>query len=181
EDRKKVSGFSLARTEGIDREVSLPADFLSFLREQSGSTGIVRADVLDTGEFGEDDITDATTLRRQFSYFVPCAVRSRLVAVIGLGRGAGGALLSSEDSALLRSISGYVAVAIENALLIEEQAQRANELERLKEFNENIIESINVGVMVVSPKGRIVNWNGALETIYGLKREEAIGRRLTEV
>ena len=48
-------------------------------------------------------------------------------------------------------------------------------------INENIIESINVGVMVVSPKSRIVNWNGALETIYGLKREEAIGRRIAEV
>jgi two-component system NtrC family sensor kinase len=120
-------------------------------------------------------------LRRQFICFVPCAVRSRVVAVIALGRSAGGSLLSSEDVKLLRSISGYVAVAVENALLLEEQGQRARELERLKEFNENIIESITVGVMVVNLHGRVVNWNGALENIYGLQRENAIGRRVTEV
>jgi transcriptional regulator with PAS, ATPase and Fis domain len=104
-----------------------------------------------------------------------------VVAVIALGRSAGGALLSSEDSALLRSISGYVAVAVENALLLEEQEQRAKELQRLKEFNENIIESINVGVMVISPHGRLVNWNTALEAMYGVSREDAIGRRIVEV
>jgi two-component system, NtrC family, sensor kinase len=81
----------------------------------------------------------------------------------------------------LRAISGYVAVAIENALLLEDQAQRAEEMARLKEFNENIIESINVGVLVINLRGRITNWNSALEEIYGLKREEAIGRRITQV
>ncbi|MEP7271370.1 MAG: ATP-binding protein [Acidobacteriota bacterium] len=181
EDRSRTSGFSLARTEGIDREISLPADFLVFLREQSGSTGIVRADALDSSESGDEDSGGTTSISRHFGYFVPCAVRSRMVAVIALGRGSGGALLSSEDSALLRSISGYVAVAVENALLIEEQEHRAKELERLKEFNENIIESINVGVMVINPHGRIVNWNSALEAMYGLRRDEAIGRRIIEV
>lgn len=181
EDRTRASGFSLARTEGVDREVSLPPDFLSFLREQTGVTGILRADALDSNAFPADESLGSSSNRRQFGYFVPCAVRSRVVAVIALGRGNGGALLSSEDSALLRSISGYVAVAIENALLLEEQGQRAKELERLKEFNENIIESINVGVMVISPHGRIVNWNSALEAMYGLRRGEAIGRRTVEV
>jgi PAS domain S-box-containing protein len=116
-----------------------------------------------------------------FSYFVPCAARSRVVAVLALGRSTDGALLSSEDTDLLRAISGYVAVAIENSLLLEEQGHRTKELARLKEFNENIIESINVGVMVTNLAGRITNWNGALEEIYGLRREQAIGLRITEV
>ncbi|MEK7833642.1 MAG: ATP-binding protein, partial [Acidobacteriota bacterium] len=119
--------------------------------------------------------------RRMFSYFVPCGSRSRVVAVLALGRPTDGALLSSEDTDLLRAISGYVAVAIENSLLLEEQATRATELARLKEFNENIIESINVGVMVINLSGRITNWNGALEEIYGLRRAETIGHRITEV
>lgn len=179
EDRAAGSGFRAARAEGVDEGVALPEDFLSLVREHSGTTGIVRVEALESGE--EEENLEQAALRRQFICFVPCAVRSRLVAVIALGRGAGGGLLSSEDTKLLRSISGYVAVAIENALLLEEQAQRASELERLKEFNENIIESITVGVMVVNLHGRIVNWNGALEHIYGLSREEAIGRRVVEV
>jgi two-component system, NtrC family, sensor kinase len=181
EDRSNPPGFSLARTEGVERGVNLPPDFLNFLRQESGASGIVRADALDSTDSDADEYSDPNSPRRQFSYFVPCAVRSRVVAVIALGRRGGGAMLSSEDSTLLRSISGYVAVAVENALLLEEQEQRAKELERLKEFNENIIESINVGVMVINPHGRLVNWNSALETIYGVSRKEAIGRRMVEV
>lgn len=184
EDRHEPSGFRAARLEGVEREINLPADFLALLRDRTDSSGIVRVESTDAEE---DAITgrlitpDESLSRRLFSYFVPCGSRSRVVAVLALGRSTDGALLSSEDTDLLRAISGYVAVAIENALLLEEQATRAKELARLKEFNENIIESINVGVMVINFSGRITNWNGALEGIYGLRRDETIGRRITEV
>ncbi len=180
EDRHSPSGFGLARIEGADPRIELPADFLRILRERSGSTGIVRIDNLDSDDEPSEDELPYNSYRH-FSYYVPCAVRSRVASIMALGRTSDGALLSSEDTDLLRAISGYVAVAIENALLLEEQAQRADELARLKDFNENIIESINVGVMVINLHGRITNWNGALEDIYGMKREEAIGRRITEV
>ncbi len=184
EDRNEPSGFRAARLEGVEREINLPTDFLSLLRDRTDSSGIVRVESTDAEE---DAITgrlitpDESLSRRLFSYFVPCGSRSRVVAVLALGRSTDGALLSSEDTDLLRAISGYVAVAIENALLLEEQATRAKELARLKEFNENIIESINVGVMVINLSGRITNWNGALEEIYGLRRDETISRRITEV
>jgi PAS domain S-box-containing protein len=35
--------------------------------------------------------------------------------------------------------------------------------------------------MVINLHGRITNWNGALEEIYGLRREDAIGHRIIEV
>lgn len=180
EDRKAVAGFKIAHAEGGDQEIAIPIDFIRQLREKSVGTGIARVDTLeidDTGEAAEA----ALATSRSFSYYVPCAARSRIVAVIALGRTIDGALLSSEDLALLRAISGYVAVAIENALLLEEQAHRAKELAKLKEFNENIIESINVGVLVIDLAGRITNWNGALEEIYGLPRERAIGQLISEV
>lgn len=182
EDDDEPSGFRVARSEGFDRKTPLPSDLLSILREHSSADGIVRADKLEPAE-DEFEFDDPALQppRGLFSYYVPCAARSRVVAVLALGRTTDGALLSSEDTALLRAISGYVAVAIENALLLEEQAQRAKELARLKEFNENIIESISVGVMVVNLHGRITNWNGALEQIYGLSREQVIGHRITEV
>jgi two-component system, NtrC family, sensor kinase len=184
ENRHTPSGFTLVRTEGIEQEIALPNDFRQLLREQSNATGIVRVTDPDlTDQFDEDGLgaLSAKTSHKLFSYYVPCAVRSRIAAVIALGRTVDGALLSSEDTDQLRAISGYVAVAIENALLLEDQAQRAEEMARLKEFNENIIESINVGVLVINLQGRITNWNSALEEIYGLKREEAIGRRITQV
>ncbi len=178
------SGFRVAREEGVDRVIHLPDDFLTILRVRSDASGVVRAEDAD---FDDGPVTASlispihSSSRRLFSYFVPCAARSRVVAVLALGRSTDGALLSSEDTDLLRAISGYVAVAIENSLLLEEQGHRTKELARLKEFNENIIESINVGVMVINLAGRITNWNGALETIYGLGRDQAIGHRITEV
>ncbi len=182
EDRNSPSGFRVARAEGIDSNITLPSDFLSTIGERTGTRGILRADEIEADEEVNllDELATATA-RGGFHYYVPCAARARVVAILALGRAADGALLSSEDTDLLRAISGYVAVALENALLLEEQAQRAQELARLKEFNENIIESINVGVMVINLHGRVVNWNGALEEIYGLTRNQAIGRRITEV
>jgi len=180
EDRNAESGYRLARIEGADPRIELPADFLKILRTRSGSTGILCVENLESDDAPAEDELPVNSYRH-FSYYVPCAVRSRVASILALGRTGDGALLSSEDTDLLRAISGYVAVAIENALLLEEQAQRADELARLKDFNENIIESINVGVMVINLHGRITNWNGALEEIYGLRREEAIGHRITEV
>jgi two-component system NtrC family sensor kinase len=181
EDKTQPAGFRVARVEGVTGGLNLPEDFVTVLRQRSLDDGIARVDDIEQDESGTTNSLAFPSRRRALSYFVPCAVRSRIVAVIGLGRTVEGGLLSSEDSALLRAISGYVAVAIENAQLLEEQAQRAKELARLKEFNENIIESINVGVMVINLAGRITNWNGALEEIYGLQREQAIGHRITEV
>jgi hypothetical protein len=72
-----------------------------------------------------------------------------MVAVIVSGRSVDDGLLSSKDVQFCATVSGYVAVAIENSLLYKDQQERASELKLLKEFNESIIESINVGVLAV--------------------------------
>jgi PAS domain S-box-containing protein len=145
------------------------------IRTRSAETGVVRADDL--------DLVPNTTgfVRRALHYYVPCVVRGRMVAVIGLGRSADGALLSSEDVEILRTVSGYVAVAIENSLLYREQEQRAEELEMLKEFNESIVESINVGLMAVDLDGCVTRLNSALEEMVSTSREEAIGKRVEDL
>ena len=103
------------------------------------------------------------------------------MAVIGLGRSVDGGLLSSEDVQILRTVSGYVAVAIENSLLYNDQQERAAELKLLKEFNESIIESINVGLLAVDLDGRVTRLNSALEHILDLRRDAAAGRLVEEL
>src|SRR5688500_6015201 len=145
------------------------------IRVRSAETGIVRADDLDIA-------SDATVLaRRALHYYVPCVVRGRMVAVIGLGRSVDGGLLSSEDVEILRTVSGYVAVAIENSLLYKDQQERASELKLLKEFNESIIESINVGLLAVNLDGRVTRLNSSLEHMLDLRRDAAVGRRVEEL
>ncbi|HEX8096933.1 MAG TPA: ATP-binding protein, partial [Pyrinomonadaceae bacterium] len=114
-------------------------------------------------------------------YYVPCVIRGRMVAVIGLGRSMDGALLSSEDVEILRTVSGYVAVAIENSLLYQEQQERAEELQLLKEFNESIVESINVGLLAVDLDGRITRCNSALEEMLGIRRGGVVGLPVEEL
>jgi hypothetical protein len=175
EDARAASGYRVARSMGLSAEVIVPQDFREMIRVRAADAGIVRADDI--------DMQPETTgfVRRALHYYVPCVVRGRMIAVIGLGRSTGGALLSSEDLEILRTISGYVAVAIENSLLYQEQTERAAELELLKEFNESIVESINVGLLAVDSTGHITGCNSALEELLGVRRDEAIGARVEDL
>lgn len=175
EDKNAPSGYRLARAAGLSAEMVVPPDFREMIRVRSAESGVVRTDDL--------DLVPETTgfVRRALHYYVPCVVRGRMVAVIGLGRSADGALLSSEDVEILRTVSGYVAVAIENSLLYQEQQERASELKLLKEFNESIIESINVGLLAVDLDGRVTRLNSALEHILDLTRDEAISKHVEEL
>ncbi|HXI74769.1 MAG TPA: ATP-binding protein, partial [Pyrinomonadaceae bacterium] len=175
EDGRATGGYRVARTAGLAAAVNVPTDFREMIRTRSAETGVVRADDLESAPEGDGYV------RRVLHYYVPCVVRGRMVAVIGLGRSADGALLSSEDVEILRTVSGYIAVAIENSLLYQEQQQRASELEILKEFNESIVESINVGLMAVDLDGRITRLNSALEEIVATGREEVVGKNVEEL
>jgi PAS domain S-box-containing protein len=175
EDKSSPAGYRIARAAGVSSDIVVPPDFREMIRVRSAETGVVRTDDL--------DLIPETTgfVRRTLHYYVPCVVRGRMVAVIGLGRSADGALLSSEDVEILLTVSGYVAVAIENSLLYQEQGDRAAELKLLKEFNESIIESINVGLLAVDLDGRITRLNSALEEILDISRSQAIGKRVEDL
>jgi two-component system NtrC family sensor kinase len=175
ESRNARSGYVVARTAGLPAPVVVPPDFREMIRVRSAETGVVRADDFDLNSESNQSV------RQVLHYFVPCVVRGRMVAVIGLGRSVDGGLLSSEDVEILRTVSGYVAVAIENSLLYKDQQERAAELKLLKEFNESIIESINVGLLAVDLEGRVTRLNSALEHILDLRRDAAVGRYVEDL
>jgi two-component system, NtrC family, sensor kinase len=175
ESKHSKTGYVAARTAGLPAPVAVPSDFREMIRVSSAETGIVRADDLDLIPESNGQV------RRSLHYYVPCVVRGRMVAVIGLGRSVDGGILSSEDVEILRTVSGYVAVAIENSLLYKDQQERAAELKLLKEFNESIIESINVGLLAVDLEGRVTRLNSALEHILDLRRDAAVGRRVEDL
>jgi PAS domain S-box-containing protein len=51
----------------------------------------------------------------------------------------------------------------------------------MREFNENILESLDDGLVVFDAEERIVRWNRALESFYGVARDAAIGRLLGDI
>ena len=111
-------------------------------------------------------------------YFVPCVSQGASIAVLALGRRDNGEPLTTEDIVLLTAMAGQVATSIENARLYRELHLKAAEFDRLRVFNEHILESLDDGLLVVGSEGAVVRWNHALERIYGLRRGEAVGRAL---
>jgi PAS domain S-box-containing protein len=114
-------------------------------------------------------------------YFVPCVSKEGTIAVMALGRKASNEPLSSEDMALLAAVAAQAATALENGRLYRQLTVKADELERMREFSENILESLNDGLAVVNRDDRIVRWNRRLEELYGVRHEHAGGRRLDEI
>jgi two-component system, NtrC family, sensor kinase len=118
--------------------------------------------------------------RLDLNYYLPCRAANRegfgtrTVAVIGLGRTGEGDFLSSEDMELLESLAGYIGIAIQNAQLYSRLEQKITEFERLKEFNENIVESINIGIFAVDLEDRIESWNAQMEVMLAKSRGEAL-------
>jgi len=112
------------------------------------------------------------------NYFVPCHIREHTVAVLGLGKTVDGDFLSSDDVELVETIAGYLAVALDNAQLYSSLEQKALEIARLKDFSENIVESLNVGVLAVDLAGIVESWNTRMEQLFGVARQDAVGRQL---
>ncbi|HVF89581.1 MAG TPA: ATP-binding protein [Blastocatellia bacterium] len=189
EDSKCSSGFRLAHAMGVDSEIGLPEDVKNIIRVRSIGRGFILSDDLykdepsPSGDRAVSKPVEAadSSAQEELYYYVPCVVRDRMVGIIGVGRTSAGAMLTSEDTDLLRALSGYVAVAIDNSLLYRSEMEKAEELARLKEFSENIIESVNVGILVVDFDGRITTWNSALEEIFGIARERALRRSIREI
>jgi two-component system, NtrC family, sensor kinase len=122
-----------------------------------------------------------TIAELDFTYYVACKSRGKTIAFFGVSRTTEGDFLSSDDIDLLVTLSNYVAIAIENSRLYSSLQRKADEYERLKEFSENIVESINVGILAADLDDRVESWNSQIEKMTAIPRQDAIGRCLSEL
>jgi two-component system NtrC family sensor kinase len=123
----------------------------------------------------------ATIADLDLTYYFACSVRGRTIAYLGLSRNDKGDFLSSDDVELVTTLCGYVGIAIENARLYQSLERKVDEYERLKEFSENIVESLNVGILAADFDDRVESWNSQIERLTGIPRETALGQRLSDV
>jgi len=181
--------FSLAASHGLSQSVMSNADsldlgFLDFDRRDSNSHLFFES---------PQQILRLPNAERQtaaaldLNYYVPCrAARhegegASTIAVLGLGRTGQGDFLSSEDMELLESLAGYIGIAIQNAQLYRRLEQKIFDFERLRDFNENIVESINIGVFAVDLQDCIESWNAQMEVMYATPRADALRKPLQAV
>ena len=179
EDESRPGTYRMARSMGV--RFSGPLD-LSFLDEEKNPfAGRVLFYESARGAHDSPASVRQTLEQLDLNYFIPCRIREHAIAVIGLGKTVDGDFLSSEDVELLFTIGGYLAMALDNSQLYNSLEQKAAQIERLKDFSENIVESLNVGVLAVDLDGAVESWNVQLEQLIGISREEAVGRKLETV
>jgi len=112
------------------------------------------------------------------SSFVPCVSKDTTIAVLSAGRRPHGEPLSSEDMTLLGAVAAQAAAALENARLYGQLSGKANEIERLRQFSDSVVESLTDGLVVVDLDERVLRWNRRMETLAGIERGRALGRRI---
>jgi two-component system, NtrC family, sensor kinase len=176
EDPLQPGQLRLARSMGV--RLSEPMD-LSFL--EPARPEFARGALFFESPRAAREVTDSvrqTLEQLDLNYFIPCRIRERTVAVLGLGKTVDGDFLSSDDVELVQTIAGYVAVALDNAQLYNSLEQKALEIARLKDFSENIVESLNVGVLAVDLGGIVESWNTRMEQLFNVSRQDAVGHQL---
>jgi hypothetical protein len=122
-----------------------------------------------------------TIAELDLTYYLPCSARGKTIAYLGVSRTETGDFLSSEDVQLLVTLSGYVGIAIDNSKLYASLQNKVDEYERLKEFSENIVESIHVGILAAGLEDRVESWNSQMEKLTGIARRDAIGQPLSRL
>ncbi|HSQ36128.1 MAG TPA: ATP-binding protein [Candidatus Binatia bacterium] len=123
----------------------------------------------------------AALQQHSFFQFLPLKISDRLVGIVAMGRKTDGTYLTVEDLELMSSISAPLALSVENAFLYSRLETQLSELNLLKEFNENIIENINLGIMVVSRPNRVQTWNSFMEDRWRIKRQKALHKKASLV
>ena len=171
--------FMLAKSFGMSQTAGLDLSFLAAPRPEIEVGHLFFDNTHQVPRENPD--AQQTIAKLDLNYYIPCRAQKQTVAVLGLGKTVDGDFLSSEDVELLETLAGYLAIAIQNARLYASLEQKVAEYERLKDFNENIVESINVGVLAVDLADRIESWNSQMEVMYALPRWQALTRPLSEV
>ena len=171
--------FMLAKSFGMTQTSALDLSFLAMPRPEIGAGHMFFDNTHQVPR--ETPSAQQTIAKLDLNYYIPCRAQKQTVAVLGLGKTVEGDFLTSEDVELLETLAGYLGIAIQNARLYASLEQKVTEYERLKDFNENIVESINVGVLAVDLADRIESWNSQMEVMYALPRWQALTHSLSEV
>jgi signal transduction histidine kinase len=107
-----------------------------------------------------------------YRYVFPLRVRGNPIGVALISYKHEQSPLNSEDLDLIRQLLDQAALAIENAKLLDRVQQQLEEVHRLQQYSEGIIESSPAGIAVVDSRRRVVSANAAFAALVGRERHE---------
>ncbi len=123
----------------------------------------------------EDNISVRDAMERLgIPIWVPIVSKDELIGIIALGNKLSGDIFSSEDLALLTTLANQTAVALDNARLYDAVLS-------MKNYSEEILQSMTNGVLTTDNRGRIITYNYMAERITGKKLNEVMGKSCEEI
>lgn len=81
----------------------------------------------------------------------------------------------AREVAFLEEAAGNLGYALGSLRERESRDRMSDEVRALKEFNENIVRSLNEGIIIEDPKGHISFVNPTLERLLGFEKGELLG------
>jgi adenylate cyclase len=85
-----------------------------------------------------------------------------------------GGPFTAEDEQRLRAFTAQVAIALENAKLFDD-------VQRVKNYNDAVLESMTNGVITLDTEGEVVTCNAAGAAILGRTEEQIVGRSVHDL
>ena len=116
-----------------------------------------------------------------YRYAFPLQVRGSRIGVALASFKQGHAPLTSEDLDLVRNVLNQAALAIENAQLVDQLHRRLEEVVRLEQHTQGILESSPAGIAVIDRDDRVLSANLAFAALVGRSRPQTMGRPLAEL
>jgi len=168
-DCAKPDGEPIFRNKGL-------REFLGYNLEELDDTGKSRLNgTLDAGVHPED----LEGVKQQYAYCLatgePYARRHRLRRFDGEYRWV------ETRAAPMRNTDGGIVQWNVICLDIDEQMRLYNDLQEREAKMRQILDTALDAVLSIDEKGRITEWNAQAETMFGWRRQEAMGRRMADL
>ncbi|ACM23408.1 Sensor protein [Thermotoga neapolitana DSM 4359] len=147
------------------------------------STVRVSRDILRKMGYEAEDVLEA--LRSESFVVFPLLGRWDTLGAVVVDNKFSERPITDLDLDVLKLFSESAGLALENAINYEDlkrktlDLQRQNELvEKLKNFSESILESLEAAIITLDRDGRITEWNKKSEVLFGYRKEQVLGKRL---
>ena len=133
---------------------------------------VLLQDAVDTSPFCEDEYIRAHHPRSIIC--LPLLKQTGLIGVVYLENNSTPSALAPARIAVIRLLAFEAAMSLENVYLCSDLQEQDRKTRR-------IIDSALDAVLSIDERGKVTEWNAQAEMMFGWSRDEAIGRRLSEL
>jgi len=153
----------------VVQRVTFPSSdgIVQYLTDEGTALRVDFAKVVDSSIVNQLRVIGATTA-------VPVLEHGRLRAVIMFNNKIIGVPVTDEELELIFALGSQLAVAIENANLVELISKQRNYLE-------NILSNVSSAVISVDISGTVLTYNSKAEEILGISSAEVLGKSITNL